>query len=395
MMNVIKKGIFGAALAFVLGTTTLFAHDATIHNNDVQEKLFSNKSFYVEIVRPMIDSTLYASSDTQVVCTINPVDYQEFIDFQWAWKLRQDPIHRKTPSMVITSQRNPNITTIPIPMYHVIDDHHGDNYTTSPESFWNHLETYYRYGFRPISYEEFITNSYDLPEGTRPILLTFDDANRGQMEYIINGDEPLYEESGEPMLDEHCAVSLMKEFNKKHPDWGLKGIFFIDFANNDKAFNGSYEEPFCQEGFGAMKINQLLDMGFNIGHHTYHHVRLEHASPEQIRKEFEMTKNALESCVDDPSRISDIFAFPGGSLPEGQSKIISQEALEKWELVLEYYDASFHAWEGIAYSANFGYCNKNRIPRIEMNESMYMKTARGEKKIVSPRPKNNKYVLRR
>ena len=49
-----------------------------------------------------------------------------------------------------------------------------------------------------------------------PVILTFDDALRGQFNYTADGK-----------IDPDCAVGILDDFHAQHPDWPLKGTFFV------------------------------------------------------------------------------------------------------------------------------------------------------------------------
>ena len=57
----------------------------------------------------------------------------------------------------------------------------------------------------------------NLPRGASPVVFTFDDATEGQFRYL--------EKDGKPVIDPDCAVGILEEFSRKHPDFGFEATF--------------------------------------------------------------------------------------------------------------------------------------------------------------------------
>ncbi len=133
----------------------------------------------------------------------------------------------------------------------------GNNeYTTTFDEFEKLLPELYEKKYRLISLTDMLNNNIDVPAGCIPIVFTFDDGTSGQFNMI--------EKDGKPVVNPRSAVGIMEEFYKKHPDFGLKGTFYVNLGVN--TFQGS--------GNMTDRLNYLIEKGFEIGNHTKTHVSL-------------------------------------------------------------------------------------------------------------------------
>ena len=133
----------------------------------------------------------------------------------------------------------------------------GDKYyTTTFDSFRRLLKTLYDSDYRLVNFNDYLNNNINVPAGYIPIVFTFDDGTAGQFNLV--------ETNGVLSANSQSAVGIMEEFNKEHPDFGLKGTFFVNLGNN--TFTGA--------GTTADRLKYLTDKGFEIGNHTYTHINL-------------------------------------------------------------------------------------------------------------------------
>lgn len=141
-------------------------------------------------------------------------------------------------------------------------------YTTTFEEFRKLLTVLYDKGYRLVSLNDFLDNKIDVPAGCVPMVFTFDDGSSGQFNLV--------EENGKLVVNKNSAVGIMEEFNKAHPDFGLKGTFYVNLGT--KTFEG--------KGEVGERLKYLIDKGFEIGNHTYTHVKLpEIKTAEKIQQE--------------------------------------------------------------------------------------------------------------
>ncbi len=148
---------------------------------------------------------------------------------------------------------------IMVVMFHNFVDAYpkGNNeYTTTFSEFEKLLPELYEKNYRLVSLSDMIDNNVNVPAGCIPIVFTFDDGTSGQFSLV--------EQDGKLIVNPKSAVGIMEEFNKKHPDFGLEGTFYVNLGV--KTFSGS--------GNMADRLNYLIGKGFEIGNHTKTHVQL-------------------------------------------------------------------------------------------------------------------------
>ncbi len=139
-------------------------------------------------------------------------------------------------------------------MYHNIDSLEGE-WTRTPENFWSDLALLYREGYRLVSLLDYVRGEINLPKGYSPVVLTFDDAPRGQFNLV--------EENGRLVIDPKSAVGMLVEFDRQHPGFGTAATFYT-----------FYPTPFRQQEHVVTKYRMLLELGMDIGNHSQGHQNL-------------------------------------------------------------------------------------------------------------------------
>jgi peptidoglycan/xylan/chitin deacetylase (PgdA/CDA1 family) len=181
---------------------------------------------------------------------------------------------------------------IMILMYHQFKDHSNNEWTRTFEGFRKDLETLYSKGYRPISLKDYMNKTINIPSGFTPVVFTFDDGTLGQFNLI--------QKDGQLMANPNSAVGIMEAFNKLHPDFALKGTFFINYTNF-----------FAGKGTNKERLEYLIAKGFDIGNHTMDHPILSKvATAEKIQQEIgEHAKKTAELI---PGYVVDQLALPNG-----------------------------------------------------------------------------------
>lgn len=166
-------------------------------------------------------------------------------------------------------------------------------YTTTFNEFNKLLNTLYEKGYRLVNLNDFLNNNVNVPAGCVPMIFTFDDGTTGQFSLV--------EENGKLTANKNSAVGIMQEFHKKHPDFGLKGTFYVNLGN--RTFEG--------KGTLAERLKYLADNGFEIGNHTYTHVSLPQVkSAEKIQQEIGGNQKKLQELL--PGYSMTTFSLPYG-----------------------------------------------------------------------------------
>lgn len=153
---------------------------------------------------------------------------------------------------------------IMILMYHGIGDEEAE-WVRTADNFRKDLKTLYDKGYRLISLKDYIENNIKVEAGYTPFVMTFDDGLKNSFNII--------EENGEKRIDPDCAVGIIEEFKKEHPDFGSGGSFFV-----------YYPIPFRQKELIKEKYDFLVKNGYDIGNHAYTHENLGSLSVEEVQK---------------------------------------------------------------------------------------------------------------
>ncbi len=194
---------------------------------------------------------------------------------------------------------------IPIIMFHRLIEAYEENtekeYTTTFSEFEALLQTLYDNGYRLISMADFIDCNISVPAGTMPMLFTFDDGTAGQFNLI--------EEGGCLKVNPKSAVGIMAAFNEKHPDFGLKGMFYVNMDIGDNTFQG--------KGTLEERFEILQGLGLELGSHTWGHVNYSEAKNNSAQRIQEsLGKNQEKANEILPGIRFYSLALPYGSLPD-------------------------------------------------------------------------------
>lgn len=185
--------------------------------------------------------------------------------------------------------------------YHEIGDREGD-WERHYDNFRKDLERLYRAGFRLVPLQDVLQRRINLPRGTSPVVITFDDADAGQFRYILK--------DGAPVIDPNCAVGILEEFARAHPDFGKAATFYVYLA----------AAPFRQQAYVADKLRFLVGNGYEIGNHTFGHADLSKLTPDAIRDELAKLVKAVQAVA--PGCPVESLALPYGGYPRDRSALL-------------------------------------------------------------------------
>jgi peptidoglycan/xylan/chitin deacetylase (PgdA/CDA1 family) len=181
---------------------------------------------------------------------------------------------------------------VPVLMYHRILPDGGSEYDLTPEEFREELQYLYDNDYRPIRTDQFVSGDLDVPAGTTPVVLTFDDSTREQFTYDDDGE-----------IDPDTAVGIMLDFAEEHDDFDATGSFYV----LGSLFGVSAED-------GADKLRHLHELGFELGNHTLTHERLDRLDAEGIQRELAQGAENVTDAVDDAEVTT--MSLPLGIWPE-------------------------------------------------------------------------------
>jgi peptidoglycan/xylan/chitin deacetylase (PgdA/CDA1 family) len=249
------------------------------------------------------------------------------------------------PKEEINLDLNPNESgRIMVLMYHNIGETE-EEWTRTPENFKKDLQNIYDKGYRPISLKDYASGNITTPQGYTPIVITFDDGNRNNFEYLEDGS-----------INPDSAVGLLMDFHKKNPDFSPAATFFL-----------TGDVPFGQRELIGEKFKFLIENGMDIGNHSKTHANFTEASAEMLQKEIGEQIQYLESFVDVEEYKVNTIALPYGTRPkdEAKTKYLKEGSFEgvPYENI-----AILNVGWNPGYSPFDARFNSESIPRIRASE---------------------------
>lgn len=199
------------------------------------------------------------------------------------------------PKELIDLNLKPNEAgKVMILMYHNIGEEE-QTWTRTVDNFKKDLQTLYDKGYRPISLTDYVNGNIITEMGYTPVVLTFDDGNLNNFRYLEDGS-----------LDPDCAVGILVEFNRTHPDFPLEATFFITSST-----------PFKQSQYSKDKVEYLIEMGMDIGNHSKDHMNFKDASQSDIETQLGYQAEYLETFTPVGYKVNTL-ALPYGSRPKNK-----------------------------------------------------------------------------
>ncbi len=186
----------------------------------------------------------------------------------------------------------------------------GGEYTTTFNEFRKLLGDLYDKGYRLVNLNDYLKNNISVSAGHIPMVFTFDDGTPGQFNLV--------DEGGKLVAERNSAVGIMEEFNKSHPDFGLKGTFYVNLGDN----------TFTGKGTLAERLKYLVDKGFEIGNHTYTHINLKLTkSAEKIQQEIGGNQKRMQELV--PGYEMTTFSLPFGQPSKDLQEYVVKGSYER------------------------------------------------------------------
>ena len=219
------------------------------------------------------------------------------------------PINQLAPMLPVDLTKvQPNEAgLVPILEYHdLVKGTKVTGYQYPAAAFGRDIQWLYDHNYRPISLHDYVQGKIDCPAGMSPVILTFDDALRGQFNYTADGK-----------IAPDCAVGILDDFHAKHPDWPLKGTFFVltDIGT-------TLPPPFYQKAYAQGKMDYLVKEGFEVGNHTIHHLAgIKHWPDAKVEAELAGAVKNIHAYL--PSYTVDTLALPYGVFPRNKKLVVS------------------------------------------------------------------------
>jgi hypothetical protein len=229
----------------------------------------------------------------------------------------------------------------------------------SRDGFRRDLELLYQRGYRPITVAQLVDGSIDLPAGTSPVVVTFDDASPGQFRYM--------ERDGSLEIDPASGVGIWLEFARRHPDWKPRATFcLLPAASAGHAFFGDRGIEGQKTAWRFPKLRFLNQQGFELCAHTLWHANLASLSDTGVQEQIARSLVAIDSAV--PGLRVRTFALPLGIWPKNRelAHAGSWRDPKAGKVVSYRFDAILQVSGGPARSPRAPGFDPLRLPRIQV-----------------------------
>lgn len=192
------------------------------------------------------------------------------------------------------------LAAVPVLMYHQIVEKPESVYDRTPQDFRAELERLAREKYVPVTAADYAAGKIDIPAGTHPVVLTFDDSTDSQLRLGTDG---------EPVDD--CAVGILRDVAHEHPRFKARATFFV----NDGAFASTGQKK---------ALTWLHEHRFEIGNHTLDHADLSQDGTDGARRQIAGEQKSVVDDVPDAEVTS--LALPFGIQPKPASTALSGSA---------------------------------------------------------------------
>ena len=205
---------------------------------------------------------------------------------------------RRTRSRPLAGLPPNELGSVPVVMHHMVRSDRVGDYDQTPQEFRAELELLWRRGYVPVRVSDLLERRIEIPKGTSPVVMTFDDSTRYQLAVRPDGT-----------VKPDTAVGIMLAFARTHPGFEPAGTFYVN------------REPFGGVAEGAMLLRWLTRNGFELGNHTYDHLPLRTLSSSEVQRELVRGQDVIEHAV--PGYRIRSLALPLGSMPEEASLAVA------------------------------------------------------------------------
>jgi peptidoglycan/xylan/chitin deacetylase (PgdA/CDA1 family) len=182
--------------------------------------------------------------------------------------------------------------------YHLIEEPEA-RWARTPANFRRDLERLRERGYRLIPLNDLLDGRINLPAGTTPLILTFDDSSPGQLRFL--------QKNGKVEVDPDCAVGILEAFSRQHPEFGRAATFYV--LPGAKQPHRLFGQPEHEKA----KLEYLVTRGFEIGNHTLWHANLSKYPEATVRTQLAHAQEWIEKLV--PGYRPRTLALPMGAYP--------------------------------------------------------------------------------
>ena len=188
---------------------------------------------------------------------------------------------------------------VPVVMYHQLREDGGSIYDMTEEEYRQELEWMFDNGYRPITTSQLARGDIDVPAGTKPVVLTYDDSTTTQAQLTDDGE-----------LDPTTSLGILVEIAARYDEVEPRASVYV--------ISGSL---FGGTAAGEQVLEVLHSHGMEIGNHTHTHPNLRGLAPAEVRDELATNVAVVTELVPDTEVVT--LSLPLGVWPEDRSLAVS------------------------------------------------------------------------
>jgi peptidoglycan/xylan/chitin deacetylase (PgdA/CDA1 family) len=179
---------------------------------------------------------------------------------------------------------------IPVLMYHRILPKVVTTLDRSTADFRAELEHLAKSNYVPVTAADFVAGKFEVPAGSHPVVLTFDDGFPSQF---------ALDDQGNP--EPETAVGILLDVAKQYPAFRPVATFYV------------IKDPFQLGDKAKAGVQWLVQHGFEVANHTYDHLNLATLSEAKVKQEISKEEADVVELTGAPSAT---FAYPYGAAPK-------------------------------------------------------------------------------
>lgn len=184
---------------------------------------------------------------------------------------------------------------VPVLMYHRLREDGGGDYDRTPEEFRAELEWLFANDYVPVLVRDLVDGDIDIPAGTSPVVLTFDDSPL---------EHAQLDEDDEPEPD--TALGILHDVAEEHEHVDPVALWSVLPA----PFGGNEEE-------GDRIMRWLHDNGHELANHTCRHEPLSGRDDADVAQDVLCGEQIITDAV--PEAEVRTFTLPLGVWPDERS----------------------------------------------------------------------------
>jgi len=198
------------------------------------------------------------------------------------------PMPAPVPAVDPASVHANELGAVPVLMYHQLLARPAGAYDQTPGQFRTELEQLYAHGFRTVTAAALAAGRVDLPAGSKPMVLTFDDSTTSQ-----------YAELPDGTIAPGCAVGILLSVARTYGEHHPVASFYV----NAKPFAGK-----------DAYLRKLAALGMELGDHTATHANLRQLESVGVQRELAEGLLVITGAV--PGAEVTTMALPYGEQPQ-------------------------------------------------------------------------------